>query len=252
MFPAGILKRWEWLSVRHNAVTDVLVDLVDTLTDDFDVIDFFHVLAGHCVELLEVDAAGVLLALRDGRLQVVASADERPRTVELFQLQVEEGPGLDAWRTGTPIGHPDLAAAGDRWPRLAAKASAAGFAATCALPMRLHRENVGVLSLLKARAGELDGESLGVAKALVDLAGIGLLQARAAWRHEVLLEQLEHALTSRVVLEQAKGFVADRTGTDITTAFTILRSYARINGRGLTDVADAVVARSDDVRDLFP
>lgn len=233
------------------ALTEALAELADTLTDDFDVIDFLHVLAGHCVGLLEVDAAGVLLASPHGRLKVVASADERAGVVELFELQVEEGPGLDAWRSGSPVSHPDLAAAGGRWPRLSAMASSAGFTATFALPMRLRRENIGVVSLFKATAGDLDGNSRRVAKTMVDVATIGLLQFIALRRHELLLEQLHNTLTSRVIIEQAKGFVSERLGIDMAAAFTLLRSYARGNGRRLTDVADAVLTRSADVQDLF-
>jgi hypothetical protein len=181
----------------------------------------------------------------------VASADEAPEIVDLFQVQIEEGPGVDAWRSGAPVGHPDLRAAEGRWPRFAEKASAAGFTATYAVPMRLRAENIGVLSLFKAGPGELDGDTARAAKAMVDVATIGLLQARAMRHHEVLVEQLQAALTSRVVIEQAKGFVSERLGIDLATAFVLLRGHSRRNGRRLTDVARAVVTRAEDVRELL-
>ncbi|HKN54206.1 MAG TPA: GAF and ANTAR domain-containing protein [Amycolatopsis sp.] len=234
--------------MRDEALADALVELAETLTGDFDVIDFFHLVAARCVELADAGAAGVLLAHPHGRLEVVASADEEPAIVELFQMQVQDGPGFEAWRTGTPVEHPDLAET--LWPKLAEKARSAGFTAACALPMRLRTENIGVLVLLTG-PGRFDGESVRAAKAIVDVATIGLLQARAVRRQEVLIEQLQHALTSRVVIEQAKGFVAERLGVGMATAFARLRDYARRHSLRLTDVAEAVVTRSEEVRDLF-
>ena len=237
--------------MRDDALIEVLVELADTLTEDFDVVDFLHLLSRRCVTLLDTETAGVLLAHPQGRLQVVASADETPDILELFQIQVTEGPGVDAWRTGAPVGHPDLAAADGRWPRFATHAAAAGYSAAYAVPMRLRDANIGVLSLVKETGGEFDGESARAAKALVDVATIGLLQARAIRQHEVLVEQLQTALTSRIVIEQAKGFVAERLGVDMATSFALLRRFARGTNRRLTDVATAVVTRSEDVAELY-
>ncbi|GLY39811.1 transcriptional regulator [Amycolatopsis sp. NBRC 101858] len=237
--------------MREAGLIDTLVELADTLTGDFDLIDFLHLLAGRCVELLDVDAAGVLLAHPHGRLQVVASADEAPEIMELFQIQVEEGPSLEAWQGGEPVGHPDLADGDTPWPRLRRMAATAGYAAVYAVPMRLRDENVGALCLFKGTTGEPGGDSVRAAKAMVDVATIGLIQARTARRHEVLVEQLQTALNSRIVIEQAKGFVAERLGVDVAAAFGLLRDYARSRGRRLTAVAGEVVTRSANVRDLF-
>jgi GAF domain-containing protein len=237
--------------MREAGLIDTLVELADTLTGDFDLIDFLHLLTGRCVELLDVDAAGVLLAHPHGRLQVVASADEAPEVLELFQIQVDEGPSLDAWRGGEPVGHPDLAGGDTPWPRLGRLAVTAGYAAVYAVPMRLRAENVGALCMFKSTAGEPGEDSVRAAKAMVDVATIGLIQARVARRHEILVEQLQTALNSRIVIEQAKGFVAERLGVDVATAFALLRDYARARGRRLTAVAEEVVTRSANVRDLF-
>jgi GAF domain-containing protein len=237
--------------MRDARLIDTLVELADTLTGDFDLIDFLHLLAGRCVELLDADAAGVLLAHPHGRLQVVASADEAPEVMELFQIQVEEGPSLEAWLGGVPVSHPDLAGGDTPWPRLRELAATAGYAAVYAVPMRLRDENVGALCLFKGSAGEPGEDSVRAAKAMVDVATISLIQARVARRHEVLVEQLQTALNSRVVIEQAKGFVAERLGQDVAAAFTLLRDYARARGRRLTDVAGEVVTRSASVQDLF-
>ncbi|MFD9893775.1 GAF and ANTAR domain-containing protein [Amycolatopsis sp. NPDC059027] len=237
--------------MRDDSLTEVLVELADTLVDDFDVLDFLHLLSLRCVELLEIDAAGVLLADPRGGLQVVASADEESRTHELFQLQIDEGPCADAYRLGAVVGYTDLPGAEAKWPSFALKASAAGFQAAYALPMRLRSDIVGVLNLLIGAPGALDGPSMRTAQAMVDVATIGLLQARSARHYDVLIEQLQTALSSRVVIEQAKGFIAERLGLDMAGAFAVLRGYSRRNNRKLTEVATAVVSRSEDVQDLF-
>ena len=237
--------------MRDGTLVEVLVELAETFTGDFDVIDFLHGLCGRCVDLMSVDAAGVLLAHPGGGLQVVAGADAQLSMVELLQTQVEEGPAMEAWRSGAPVSGPDLALAAGRWPRFAPQAFAEGFAAAHAIPMRLRDESIGVLSLLSKAPGELDAGSLRAARAMVDVATIGLLQARLVRRHEVLIEQLQSALTSRVAIEQAKGFVAERLGLEMADAFAVLRTYARSNKRRLTEVANAVVSRAEDVQDLF-
>ncbi|WP_410611907.1 GAF domain-containing protein [Amycolatopsis sp. lyj-109] len=252
MTGAGGTRLHKWKdAMREAGLIDTLVELADTLTGDFDLIDFLHLLAGRCVELLDAEAAGVLLAHPHGRLQVVASADEAPEVMELFQIQVEEGPGREAWLTGAPVSHPDFAAGDTPWPRLREMAATAGYSAVYAVPMRLRDENVGALCLFKSAAGEPDQESVRAAKAMVDVATIGLLQARVVQQREILVEQLQTALNSRIVIEQAKGFVAERLGVDVAVAFGLLRGYARARGRRLTELAGEVVTRSANVQDLF-
>ncbi|MEV7099759.1 GAF and ANTAR domain-containing protein [Amycolatopsis sp. NPDC051045] len=237
--------------MRADRVVDTLVELADTLTGDFDLIDFLHLLTGRCVELLDADAAGVLMAHSHGGLQVVASADETPEVVDLFQIQVEEGPGFEAWLGGEPVSHPDLADGDAPWPRLREMAVTAGYAAVYAVPMRLREQNIGALCLFKSTTGEPGEDSVRAAKAMVDVATIGLIQARVVRQHEDLIEQLQTALTSRIVVEQAKGFVAERLGVDVGAAFGLLRGYARARSRRLTEVAGEVVTRSANVQDLF-
>jgi GAF domain-containing protein len=239
------------MAMREDRVMDTLVELADTLTGDFDLIDFLHLLTGRCVELLDADAAGVLMVHSHGGLQVVASADEAPEAVDLFHVQVEEGPGLEAWRGGEPVSHPDLTDGGAPWPRLRELAVTAGYAAVYAVPMRLRDENIGALCLFKSAAGEPGEDSMRAAKAMVDVATISLIQARVVRQREDLIEQLQTALNSRIVLEQAKGFVAERLGVDVGAAFGLLRGYARARSRRLTEVAGEVVNRSANVQDLF-
>ncbi|GAA1939519.1 GAF and ANTAR domain-containing protein [Amycolatopsis minnesotensis] len=230
---------------------ETFVELADTLTDDFDAIDFLHVLTDRCVELLDVDAAGLLLASSRGELQLVASSNESARVLEVFQLQANEGPCLEAFHGKKAVSWPDLSSAGTRWPQFARKAWSVGFRSVVALPMQLRSEVIGVLNLFRSSTGNLGPEELRSAKAMVDVATISLLQARSIRHHELLVEQLETALTSRVIIEQAKGFVAERLGVEMGEAFALLRRFARNNRRSLSDVSSAVVTRAPDVEDLY-
>jgi transcriptional regulator with GAF, ATPase, and Fis domain len=227
-------------------LTDVFVEMADTLVDDFDVIDFLHVLAERCVELLGVAAAGLLLADQRDQLRVVAASSERTRLLELFQLQTDQGPSIDCFRVGRPVSVPDLPTAG-RWPRFTAAAAEIGFGAVYALPMRLRAEVIGALSLFEVRAGALDERKLRVGQALADVSTIGLLQQRAIRRREVLAEQLQTALHSRITIEQAKGVLAERLQLDIGEAFAVLRDHARRHNRRLSDVAQAVVDGTEQI-----
>lgn len=235
----------------EERLVDTFVELADTLIDDFDVIDFLHLLVDRCVELLDVDAAGLLLANQHGQLQVIATSNEQVRLLELFQLQNDEGPCLDAFAIGTGVSHADLTTAAARWPRFAGAATDAGFAAVDALPMRLRSEVIGALNLFRTSPGVLDDTALRTAQALVAVATIGLLQERSIRNQEILTEQLQTALNSRVVIEQAKGLVAERLGVDMQGAFAALRGYARGYNLKLSDVARAVIAGRTGTHDLL-
>jgi GAF domain-containing protein len=222
------------------ALADVFVEMADTLVDDFDVIDFLHVLTERCVQLLGISAAGLLLTDGQDTLQLVAASSERTRLLELFQLQTDQGPCVDCFRTGRPVSVADLPAAG-RWPRFTAAAAEVGFAAVHALPMRLRSEVIGALNFFDIAPGALDEGKLRIGQALADVATIGLLQQRAIHRGDVLTEQLQTALNSRVLIEQAKGILAERLHLDVADAFTLLRSNARNHNRRLSDLAQAVI-----------
>ncbi|QRP46742.1 GAF and ANTAR domain-containing protein [Amycolatopsis sp. FDAARGOS 1241] len=237
--------------VIDGRLVDTFVELADTLTDDFDVIDFLHLLSARSVELLSVDAAGLLLADAHGELQLVASSNEQVRLLELFQLQRDEGPCLDAFRLRQSVTISDLSADPGKWPSFATVALDQGFRAVHAFPMRLRSEVIGALNLFSTGPGELAAEDARVARGMVDVATIGLLQARTIHRHEVLVEQLQTALSSRVVIEQAKGFIAERLGLAMDEAFSLLRHFARSHSRKLSLVAADVVNRAETVRELF-
>jgi transcriptional regulator with GAF, ATPase, and Fis domain len=222
-------------------VREAFIELTDTLVSDFDIIDFLERLATHCTELLGVTACGVLLADHHGALTMVAASTEAARQLELAQVQNSEGPCMDAFNTGLPVQHGNLADADPRWPAFTAAARAAGFVAVQALPMRLREERLGALNLLNTTPGALDSDTVALGQALADAATIGIVHQRSLARQEVTAEQLQVALTSRIVIEQAKGFLAERLGVSVDTAFTLLRRYARDHNRKLTEVATDVV-----------
>ncbi|ROO63236.1 ANTAR domain-containing protein [Micromonospora sp. Llam0] len=234
--------------MAETQLAAVFVEMADTLVDDFDVIEFLHVLTERCVELLGVSAAGLLLTDERDTLQVVAASSERTRLLELFQLQTDQGPCVDCFRTGQPVSVTDLPTA-DRWPRFTAAAAEVGFAAVHALPMRLRTEVIGALNLFDVRPGALDEGRLRIGQALADVAAIGLLQQRAILRRDILTEQLQTALDSRVLIEQAKGVLAERLQVDVGQAFAILRDGARSRNRRLAELSQAVL---DGTEQLFP
>ncbi|MEY2472207.1 MAG: hypothetical protein QOK28_1536 [Actinomycetota bacterium] len=226
---------------REAVLARTLVELADTLVDDFDVVELLTRLADRCVEILDVEAAGIMLAASDGRLRVTASSSEAMRVLELFELQAQEGPCLDAHRTGVAVVNQDLADVNGRWPRFAVEALEAGFKSAHALPMRLRGSVIGALNLFRNGTGRMGAADIEVAQALADVATIAILQSRAGAEAQLVNEQLTQALNTRIVIEQAKGMVAERLGLNMEESFAALRNYARNNNRRLADISDAVI-----------
>lgn len=227
-------------------LAETLVELADTLVDEFDLDAFLRLLADRCVHLLGVDAAALLLVEHGGKDPVIGASGESVERLELLEVANDEGPSLDSCRDGTVVVAPDLAAAADRWPTFAAAALASGFAAVHTIPLRRRSEVIGALNLFRGHPGELDPVVAQVGRAMADLATIGLLHTRALRRQENLSAQLQHALTSRVVIEQAKGVVGERLGLTMDAAFATLRGYARSHNEKLAELATSVVDGSFD------
>ncbi|WIX82893.1 GAF and ANTAR domain-containing protein [Amycolatopsis carbonis] len=234
----------EWpettLHDRLRRVSRTFVRLADTLVADFDIADFLHLLTEHCVDLLGVSAAGVILLDADGNLQVAASSSQRAELLELFAVQADDGPCIDCVRSGAPMSCTDLAAETQRWPKFTAAAAECRFRAAQALPMRLRDQVIGGLTLLNAEPGGADRADIELGQALADVATIGILQQRTIARGDQLTDQLQTALNSRVVIEQAKGALAQHGRVLMDEAFTRLRGYARSRHLRLTDLARAV------------
>jgi transcriptional regulator with GAF, ATPase, and Fis domain len=238
--------------VREQRLAEVFVELADTLVEEFDVVDFLQTLTERCVELVDTDAAGLMLDDQRGNLRVIAYTDESARLLELFELQKAEGPCLDCFATGQVIANVDLTASRSRWPVFTEAALGSGFAYSHALPLRLRRQVVGALNLFTVERRALTDDHLAVAQGMADIATISLLHERALRDQFVLAEQLQTALHSRIVIEQAKGVLSARAAISVSEAFRRLRTHARRTGEQLTTVAEAVVTGSLDHGDLRP
>jgi hypothetical protein len=225
---------------HETRVLAAVVGLVDSLLDDFDVVDLLTELTERCAELLDIASAGFLLADPLKQLRLLAATSEQAREVELFQLQADEGPCVDCYATGQPVSVADVRAETDRWPRFATAAHDAGFASVHAVPMRAAGAVLGALGLFGSRPGALTDADLLVAQTLTHIACVAIIQQHALTPSAVL-PQLRSALASRVTIEQAKGFLRERLDVEVEEAFAILRTYARRRKEHLTDVAQRLM-----------
>lgn len=235
------------LAGRERQLARAFVALADTLVADFDVVDFLGMLTGQVVDLVDVAAAGVILRGGQDRLQVAATSSHRAELLELFAVQTDDGPCVDCVRTGEPVSSPDLQASALRWPRFAAAARECGFRSAHALPMRLRDDVLGGLTLLGTEPRGVGADDLALAQALADVATIGILQQRTIEHGDQLSAQLQTALNSRVLIEQAKGVLAEHGGMSMDEAFGHLRGYARGHHRRLTELAAEVVGGGVDL-----
>jgi len=228
---------------REALLITAFVGLADTLVDDYDVIDVLDRLAGYCVQLLAAEAAGILLADAQAMLRVVASTNEQTEWMELLQLQADEGPCVECFRAGAPVSVADLADAAARWPRfVGALQEREVYGSVHALPLRLRGQAIGTLNLFHGAPGPLPEADLALGQALADIATIGILQERAIHDSRAFSAQLEAALDSRIVIEQAKGIVAERNQVDVDVAFQQIRRFARNHNRLLSNTAREIIA----------
>lgn len=238
-------------NARDLRLAQTFVTLADTLVDDFDVLDFLGLLAERATELLGVAAAGVILSDQRGGWRPAAASSEHAALVELFAAQTREGPCLDCVRAGVPVSSPDLVADTERWPQFVPAAVQAGFRAAYAVPMRLRNETIGALTLLNTGATGVDEASTQLGQALADVATVGILHQRAVAHGELLSEQLQATLHWRIVVEQAKGVLAEHGKLDMHQAYALLRAYARRRGQRLSDLAANIADGTVDARELF-
>ena len=228
--------------ISTERLTDAFVDVADTLVDDFDLVDFLHTLTDHAAAISGAASVGLLLADHRGDLQFMAASNESGREMELFQLQNSEGPCLDCYTSKKPVVNSNLVGAEDRWPLFAPQALAAGFQSVHAFPMRLRNNVIGALNIFGSSDHRFDPAEVRIVQALADVATIAILQERSLARAEALTEQLQGALNSRIIIEQAKGAIAQREGISVDAAFAVLRDRARSSRHRMVDLAAAALA----------
>ena len=235
--------------MNTEKLAETFVELADSLVDDFDAFDLLNVLVERCVDLLGVAAAGLMFADGQEQLRLAVSSSESARLMDLYQLQNDEGPCLECYRSGQPVVAVPLQEEQDRWPSFAPAAAREGFVGVLALPLRLRGRVIGALNLFDAQDGTLsDPEIRPVAQAMADVATIAILQERIGQERDVLNQQLQTALTSRVVIEQAKGVLATHLEIEMEEAFELMRKRSRDERRRLVEVAEEVVnARSASI-----
>ena len=237
-------------TIPSDRLAQVFVEVADTLVDEFDLIDFLQRVATHTSDLVSARASGLMLGDQRGRLQLMAASDEQAEMVEMFQVQALEGPCQDCYRTGEPVINNDLAHAQDRWPQFAPMAVRAGFKSVHAFPMRLRGRVIGALNMFGTHTGPMEETDIRVVQALADIATIALLQEQALSRTEEVTEQLQAALNTRIVLEQAKGALAQLHGEAPDEAFARLRDYCRPRGLRLGAMAYTVITDPESLPEL--
>jgi GAF domain-containing protein len=238
--------------ITPERLAQVFVEVADSLVADFDLIDFLHTVSGRAAELSGGGEAGLVVEDERGRLHHLGSSHPGARFLELVQLQDEQGPCRDCFVTGAAVVETDLATAHDRWPAFVPHAVAAGFGSVHAFPMRLRERVIGALNVFGKDAGPLGSEVVGVVQALADVATIALIQEQAISRADVLNDQLQAALDSRVAVEQAKGAIAASLGVDVAEAFELMRRRARFARMPLTEYAHTLLRRPDRIHELRP
>jgi len=228
---------------RESRLAAAFVTLADTLVADYDVVELLQTLVDTCADLLDASAAGLLLVDAAGDLEVIASTSEESRLVDTIQLSAGRGPSVQCYTTGQPVQVADVEALDGEWTAFRDEALVQDFQSVQVVPMRLRGSIIGTLTLFRATPGILSDEEISIAQGLADVATIGILHERALRESDVAQQQLQHALNSRVIIEQAKGVIAQIRGVDMDEAFGLLRAHARSNNRGLREISELVVQR---------
>lgn len=234
-------------STQGQTLAEILRDFATLLSDDHDTGDILDALGQYCVQLLPVDSVGVLLRDEAGDLQVATASDETARKVEELEAALREGPCTTSMTSGEQVLEPDLEQAAERYPRFVPAALAIGVRSIHGLPLTVRLEQIGALNLISGAPVALGAAQLADAQLLADVAVSYLANRRVIEASTQLTRQLQHALDSRVVIEQAKGKLSERLGIGVTDAFEVMRRHARSRGRKLRDVANDFLAGDVDI-----
>ncbi|WP_104163197.1 GAF and ANTAR domain-containing protein [Cryobacterium sp. N22] len=230
-------------TTRLELLFDAFATFADTLVAGYDVLDLLQTLVETCHDLLDVDSAGILLANAADKLEVVASTSEANTLVEVMQIDADAGPCLECFRTRSVVSLPDIDIGSSRWPAFCDTARAQGIHSVYAIPLRLRDTTIGTLNLMRNERGELNQHDIRAAQALADVATIGILHERTIRDASTLRDQLQRALSSRIIIEQAKGVVAETANVSIEAAFDLIRRHARSHQTSLSLVAQRLVTR---------
>ncbi len=225
---------------REGRLVTTFVTLADTIVASYDVVELLQRLVEACAETLDVADAGILLAEPDGTLSVVASTGERGHLADVLKA---DGPCVEAFVTATVIDVENIETAAGSWPRFAGGSHALGFRSVVAIPMTLRGMVIGTLNLFRSEPGAFGELDRAAARGLAEVATIGILHERTLRESTIAREQLQHALDSRVVIEQAKGVISQLNDLDMDAAFALLRRFSRSNNLSVRDVATRVVNR---------
>ncbi|MFP7761616.1 ANTAR domain-containing protein [Marisediminicola sp. LYQ134] len=235
---------------REQRLNQTFVRLADTLVEDYDVVNMLHVLVEECADLFDTNAGGLMLADKQGDLHLVASTSESAELVEIMQLNAGAGPCVECFHTGVAVSVPDIDLTHDRWPQFSRVAAGQGYRSMYATPLRLRGRTLGAMNLFSTQVGALNERDVTAARALADVATIGIVQERVIREGNIVATQLQHALDSRVVIEQAKGVLYEIRGYDMDEAFNALRRYARSHNLSLRSVAAAIISKRLDPSEL--
>ncbi|WAU85992.1 GAF and ANTAR domain-containing protein [Streptomyces sp. Qhu-G9] len=232
---------------RERQLAKAFVDLADTYASEFDPLHLFNRLVHTCVELLEVDAAAVMIADARGSLKTMAATNEEAAFVELLQTQTGSGPCMDCYRTGEAHSVPDITAERERWPKLVTAMTDAGYRSLQTVPVRLHERPLGGLTLLNTRAGAMPNDDAHLAQALADSAALALMHwSTEPTRSDDVITRVQSAIAVKAILEIAKGMIAEYTGGTIAEAGQLLADYARRHRVSLAETVHALVSRTMD------
>lgn len=232
---------------REARLSAAFVRLADTLTAEYDMVDLLHTLLDECTDVLVMNAGGLMIADSLGHLELLASTSERADLVKVMQLAAGSGPCIECFSTGASVVIPDIHDTKTRWPVFSEVALKQGFRSVLAVPMKLRGQVIGSMNLFANSVGSVNERDAAIAQALADVATIGILQERAIRETNIVTEQLQRALDSRILIEQAKGVLSEVGSLDMDDAFAALRSYARDHNLSLRSVAEQVVDRSLDI-----
>lgn len=225
-----------------SSLASTVIEAMESMVQDFDFVDLASSLVSSAIDLLDADAVGVMIADTKQLLHVVAASDEDMRTLEVFEIQADEGPCLDSWYSGRLVTSDDLAS-DERWDTFRQRALALGFRSALGAPMRLRDHNIGALNVLWTKPNAANGRAIQAAQALADLAALGLTSKAVPSEATFLAEQIQRTINARVTIEQAKGMLAEQDGTDMNSAYTLMRDYSRSSGSHLIDTAERVIRR---------